>query len=185
MQRWRRFVGNYGRAGGWRLDTEFVGEDSFIPKLELIQVAAQDISAVIDFPAVQTNGSLAPFWELICDPQVEKIVHAGRQDLDLFALHAGQIPKPFFDTQIAAAMLGFGAQVAYANLVQRIHGTKLDESPYIYQLECPSSLDRSNCLRGGRCAVPSALFIRICRSGCMRSDAPNGSERNFHGWKPS
>src|SRR4029078_1991530 len=58
---------------------------------------------------------------------VEKIVHAGRQDLDLFALHAGQIPKPFFDTQIAAAMLGVGAQVAYANLVQRIHGTKLAE----------------------------------------------------------
>jgi ribonuclease D len=65
---------------------------------------------------------------LICDPQVEKIVHAGRQDLDLFALHAGQIPKPFFDTQIAAAMLGFGAQVAYANLVQRIHGTKLEKA---------------------------------------------------------
>ena len=107
------------------LDTEFVGEDSFIPKLELIQVATPEIAAVIDFPAVQTNGSLAPFWELICDPQVEKVVHAGRQDLDLFALHAGQIPKPFFDTQIAAAMLGFGAQVAYANLVQRIHGTKL------------------------------------------------------------
>lgn len=107
------------------LDTEFVGEDSFIPKLELIQVATHDVAAVIDFPAVQANGTLAPFWELICDPQVEKIVHAGRQDLDLFALHAGQIPKPFFDTQIAAAMLGFGAQVAYANLVQRIHGTKL------------------------------------------------------------
>ena len=107
------------------LDTEFVGEDSFIPKLELIQVATSEIAAVIDFPAVQTNGSLAPFWELICDPKVEKVVHAGRQDLDLFALHAGEIPKPFFDTQIAAAMLGFGAQVAYANLVQRIHGTKL------------------------------------------------------------
>ena len=110
------------------LDTEFVGEDSFIPKLELIQVASPEIAAVIDFPAVQTNGSLAPFWDLICDPQVEKVVHAGRQDLDLFALHAGQIPKPFFDTQIAAAMLGFGAQVAYANLVQRIHGTKLDKA---------------------------------------------------------
>ena len=110
------------------LDTEFVGEDSFIPKLELIQVASSEIAAVIDFPAVQTNGSLAPFWELICDPKVEKVVHAGRQDLDLFALHAGEIPKPFFDTQIAAAMLGFGAQVAYANLVQRIHGTKLDKA---------------------------------------------------------
>jgi ribonuclease D len=107
------------------LDTEFVGEDSFIPKLELIQIAAQDIAAVIDFPAVQASGSLTPLWELICDPNVEKIVHAGRQDLDLFALHAGEIPKPFFDTQIAAAMLGFGAQVAYANLVQRIHGTKI------------------------------------------------------------
>jgi len=107
------------------LDTEFVGEDSFVPKLELIQVATPEVAAVIDFPAVQSNGSLAPFWELICDPQVEKVVHAGRQDLDLFAVHAGEIPKPFFDTQIAAAMLGFGAQVAYANLVQRIHGTKL------------------------------------------------------------
>jgi ribonuclease D len=107
------------------LDTEFVGEDSFIPKLELIQVAGHDVAAVIDFPAVQAKSSLAPFWELICNPQVEKIVHAGRQDLDLFALHAGQFPRPFFDTQIAAAMLGFGAQVAYANLVQRIHGTRL------------------------------------------------------------
>lgn len=107
------------------LDTEFVGEDSFIPKLELIQVASQHIAAVIDFPAVQADGSLDPLWDLICNADIEKVVHAGRQDLDLFALHAGQIPKPFFDTQIAAAMLGFGPQIAYANLVQRIHGTKL------------------------------------------------------------
>src|SRR5262249_30611994 len=107
------------------LDTEFVGEDTFVPKLELIQVATKAHSAVIDFPAIQAQGSLDMFWELICDPRVEKVVHAGRQDLDLFALHAGEIPKPFFDTQIAAAMLGFGPQVAYANLVQRIHGTKL------------------------------------------------------------
>jgi ribonuclease D len=107
------------------LDTEFVGEDTFIPRLELIQVATATTAAVIDFPAVQANGSLDVFWELICDAKIEKIFHAGRQDLDLFALHAGQIPKPFFDTQIAAAMVGYGAQVAYANLVQRLHGTKL------------------------------------------------------------
>jgi ribonuclease D len=107
------------------LDTEFVGEDTFIPRLELIQVATTTTAAVIDFPAVQANGSLDVFWELICDPKIEKVVHAGRQDLDLFALHAGQMPKPFFDTQIAAAMVGYGAQVAYANLVQRLHGTKL------------------------------------------------------------
>jgi len=107
------------------LDTEFVGEDTFTPRLELIQVATADAAAVIDFPAMQANGSLDIFWELICDPKVAKIVHAGRQDLDLFATHAGQIPKPFFDTQIASAMVGYGAQVAYANLVQRLHGTKL------------------------------------------------------------
>jgi len=107
------------------LDTEFVGEDTFIPRLELIQVATATTAAVIDFPAVQASGSLDVFWELICDAKIEKIVHAGRQDLDLFATHAGQIPKPFFDTQIAAAMVGYGAQVAYANLVQRLHGTKL------------------------------------------------------------
>ena len=107
------------------LDTEFVGEDTFVPRLELIQVATTTTATVIDFPAVQAGGSLDVFWELICDAKIEKIVHAGRQDLDLFATHAGQIPKPFFDTQIAAAMVGYGAQVAYANLVQRLHGTKL------------------------------------------------------------
>jgi ribonuclease D len=110
------------------LDTEFVGEDSFVPKLELIQVATDEAAAVIDFPAVQAAGSLDTFWEIVCDPAVQKIVHAGRQDLDLFAVHAGRIPKPFFDTQIAAAMVGYGPQVAYAHLVQRVHGAKLDKA---------------------------------------------------------
>jgi ribonuclease D len=110
------------------LDTEFVGEDSFVPRLELIQIATEQTAAVIDFPAVQSNGVLETFWQIVCDPAVEKVVHAGRQDLDLFAVHAGQIPKPFFDTQIAAAMVGFGPQVAYANLVQRVHGKRLDKA---------------------------------------------------------
>lgn len=110
------------------LDTEFVGEDSFVPKLELIQVATDTTAAVIDFPAVQAHGPLDTFWEILCNPAIQKVVHAGRQDLDLFAVHAGQIPKPFFDTQIAAAMVGFGPQVAYSNLVQRVHGKKLDKA---------------------------------------------------------
>ncbi|MFO0776924.1 MAG: ribonuclease D [Nitrospira sp.] len=110
------------------LDTEFVGEDSFVPKLELIQVATEQTAAIIDFPAVLSEGGLDEFWELVCDERIQKVVHAGRQDLDLFAVHAGQIPKPFFDTQIAAAMVGFGSQVAYANLVQRVHGKRLDKA---------------------------------------------------------
>ncbi len=110
------------------LDTEFVGEESFVPKLELIQVATEHTAAVIDFPAVLSGGALDGFWEIVCDERIQKVVHAGRQDLDLFAVHAGQIPKPFFDTQIAAAMVGFGPQIAYANLVQRVHGTRLDKA---------------------------------------------------------
>jgi len=110
------------------LDTEFVGEESFVPKLELIQVATDSTAAVIDFPAVLEDGSLERLWDIVCNPAVQKIVHAGRQDLDLFAVHAGQIPKPFFDTQIAAAMVGYGPQVAYASLVHRVHGKRLDKA---------------------------------------------------------
>ena len=110
------------------LDTEFVGEESFVPKLELIQVATERTAAIIDFPAVLSGEALDGFWEIICDSRIQKVVHAGRQDLDLFAVHAGRIPKPFFDTQIAAAMVGLGPQVAYANLVQRVHGKRLDKA---------------------------------------------------------
>lgn len=109
------------------IDTEFVGEDRFAPRLELIQVAAEGVAAVIDFQAVEASEPLADFWSLICDRHVEKVLHAGRQDLELFLTHAGQIPKPFFDTQIAAAMVGYGPQTAYANLVQRVQGVKLDK----------------------------------------------------------
>ncbi|HMU30371.1 MAG TPA: ribonuclease D [Nitrospira sp.] len=110
------------------IDTEFMGEDHFIPRLELIQVAAEGVAAVIDFPAVQDSAPMVRFWELVCDARIEKVLHAGRQDLELFAHHAGRLPKPFFDTQIAAAMVGYGAQTAYANLVQRVQGVKLDKA---------------------------------------------------------
>jgi ribonuclease D len=107
------------------LDTEFVGEDSFVPRLELIQVAAGDLSAAIDFPAV---GSLDDFGALLADPAIEKVVHAGRQDLELFYAHTGHVPSPIFDTQVAAAMVGYGTQIAYAQLVQRIVGVKLTKA---------------------------------------------------------
>lgn len=107
------------------LDTEFVGEDSFVPRLELIQVAVADFSAAIDVPAI---GSLEGFAELLADPRIEKVVHAGRQDLELFYVHLGRMTTPVFDTQVAAAMVGYGTQVGYAQLVQRVLGKKLDKS---------------------------------------------------------
>ncbi|MGH7232834.1 MAG: ribonuclease D [Nitrospiraceae bacterium] len=110
------------------LDTEFVGEETFIPRLELIQIASHDEAAAVDFPALSGHASLDALWAVICDPAIEKIVHAGRQDLELTAMHAGRIPTPFFDTQIAAAMVGYGAQIAYAGLVQRVTGKRLAKS---------------------------------------------------------
>ena len=71
---------------------------------------------------------MARFWDLVCEARIEKVLHAGRLDLELFAHYAGRLPKPFFDTQIAAAMVGYGAQTAYANLVQRVQGVKLDKA---------------------------------------------------------
>lgn len=107
------------------LDTEFVGEDTFIPRLELIQVAVGDICAVVDFPAI---GSLNGLAEVLSDARIEKVVHAGRQDMELFYAHMGRAPGPIFDTQLAAAMVGYGQQVAYAQLVQRVVGAKLEKS---------------------------------------------------------
>jgi ribonuclease D len=106
------------------LDTEFVGEESFLPRLELVQVATADSAAVIDVPGV---GSLDDLAEVLSDPQTEKVVHAGRQDLELLYLHTGQVPAPIFDTQLAAAMVGYGSQAAYAHLVQRILGVTVEK----------------------------------------------------------
>ena len=113
----RSFVERLRGCDRIALDTEFVGEDSFVPRLELIQVAAGDLSAAIDFPAV---GSLDDFGVLLADPAIEKVVHAGRQDLELFYAHTGHVPMPIFDTQVAAAMVGYGTQIAYAQLAQRL-----------------------------------------------------------------
>ena len=107
------------------LDTEFVGEDSFVPRLELIQLAAGDHAAVIDVPAV---GPLDCVMEVLADPGTEKVVHAGRQDLELLFAHGGRVPAPVFDTQVAAAMVGYGTQMAYAHLVQRVLGTTIEKS---------------------------------------------------------
>lgn len=114
-----------GESTHLALDTEFVGENSFVPCLELIQVAVDNLSAVIDVPAV---GSLDCLREVLTNPHIEKVVHAGKQDLELLHAHVGQVPTPVFDTQLAAAMVGYGTQVGYAQLVHRVLGTKLAKS---------------------------------------------------------
>ncbi len=107
------------------VDTEFMGEDSFHPRLEIIQVAAGDVTAIIDYQAVP---GLDRFFDLLGDTRIHKVVHAGRQDLEIFSILSGSVPVPVFDTQVAAAMVGYGPQIGYAQLVRQVAGVTLEKS---------------------------------------------------------
>lgn len=107
------------------LDTEFVGERTYMPQLELVQVATAERCALIDCRAVT---DLRPFFAVLSNREVEKVVHAGQQDLELFFKLSGQVPGPIFDTQVAAAMAGFGAQCGYAQLAERMLNVAVDKT---------------------------------------------------------
>jgi ribonuclease D len=113
----RRVVERLADSDRFGLDTEFVGERTYLPQLELIQVANQHVCAVLDCRAL---GQLDPFFPVLFDRRIEKVLHAGQQDLELFFLLTQQVPTPIFDTQVAAAMVGYGAQPGYAALVERL-----------------------------------------------------------------
>jgi ribonuclease D len=117
-----RYLAGVERFG---LDTEFVGERTYVPQLELIQVATPERAALIDCRAV---GSLDPFFEVLLDQTIEKVLHAGQQDLELFGSLTGRVPTPVVDTQIASAMAGYGAQIGYAQLVERLLGVSVEKS---------------------------------------------------------
>lgn len=109
------------------VDTEFMRETTYWPKLCLIQAAAPGgLEAVID-PLAEDLG-LAPFMELMANEKVLKVFHAARQDLEIFLKIAGRLPHPVFDTQIAAMACGYGDTVAYDALVQQILKRRLDKS---------------------------------------------------------
>ncbi len=106
------------------LDTEFVREKTYYPQLALIQIATDSRQACIDPFAVK---DFSPLVELFENPDMVKILHASGQDLELFHHVFGAIPRPLFDTQIAAAVLGYANQIGYADLVQQVCGVRLDK----------------------------------------------------------
>lgn len=113
-----------GTFDSFALDTEFVRERTFYIQLGIIQVAAEGVEAVIDPLAVPT---LDPLLALIRDERLEKIVHAGEQDFAALYERAEVVPKNVFDTQVAAALVGYGDQISYAKLVQRVTGVGLSK----------------------------------------------------------
>lgn len=97
------------------IDTEFLREKTYYAQLCLIQIATNDALACVDPLAVS---NLDPLLELLYDPARVKVLHSARQDLEIFFDLKGELPKPIFDTQIAATLLGYGDQIGYAGLVK-------------------------------------------------------------------
>jgi ribonuclease D len=106
------------------LDTEFMRERTYHAQLCLVQIATETDCLLVD-PLAGLD--LAPLHELLQDRGRLKILHAARQDLEVLQLTGGAVPGPLFDTQVAAALLGFPAQVGYAELVARQLGHSIDK----------------------------------------------------------
>lgn len=112
------------------VDTEFLRERTYYSKLCLIQMA-YDGDGVTDAVLVDPLAeglSLAPLYELFTDPDVVKVFHAARQDLEIFYVDQQIIPAPLFDTQVAAMVCGFGEQAGYETLVRKIVKESVDKS---------------------------------------------------------
>lgn len=111
-------------AASLALDTEFLRERTFYAKLCLLQVATEELVACVDPLALPT---LNPLLDIIYDPHVVKVMHASRQDLEILFDLKGDLPRPVYDTQIAATLLGFGDQVSYQTLVRDMLGVELEK----------------------------------------------------------
>jgi len=108
------------------VDTEFLRETTYYPLLCVAQIASTDESIVID--TLADGIDLSPLFELMANENVLKVFHAARQDIEIVWHMAGLIPRPIFDTQVAAMVLGYGDSISYEQLVQRITGDQLDKS---------------------------------------------------------
>lgn len=108
------------------VDTEFLRETTFWPKVCVIQLASPEEAFAVD--TLSEGLDLTPFFELMANESVVKVFHAARQDLEIVWRLARLIPAPLFDTQVAAMVCGFGDQVSYVELVKAIAKESLDKS---------------------------------------------------------
>lgn len=108
-----------GEADFVALDTEFVRERTYYPQLCLIQVATERRLALVD---ALCDLELSPLLAALSRHDLVKVLHAARQDLEIFFFIAGKVPAPVFDSQIAAACLGLGEQLSYSKLAEELLG---------------------------------------------------------------
>ena len=108
------------------IDTEFMREKTYFSKLCLVQIAGKTDVVAID-PLAQ-GIDLSPLDRLMANPNVLKVFHAARQDVEIFFHRNGTVPAPLFDTQIAGMVCGFGDAISYDRMVRALTGVKLDKT---------------------------------------------------------
>lgn len=121
-----RFCARQSAASYIAIDTEFMRDRTYWPKLCLVQIAGPEETAAID--TLVPNLDLTPLFELLANPAVVKVFHAARQDIEIFFHLTGRIPTPIVDTQVAAMVCGFGDAVSYENLAAKLAGARIDKS---------------------------------------------------------
>lgn len=122
----RAFCERASKSSYITIDTEFIRETTYWPQLCLIQVGIEGEAVAID--PLAKNIDLQPLFELLQNQNIIKVLHSGRQDIEIFYHLTGKIPAPIFDTQIAAMVCGFGESVGYDVLVQKFAKVSLDKS---------------------------------------------------------
>ena len=120
----QEFVNTIGDSSYITVDTEFLREHSYWPRLCLIQIASANQAAIID---PLTKIDLSCLFDLMINPNIIKVFHSARQDIEIFFHLSGKIPSPIFDTQLAAMVCGYGDCVSYENLVASIISSGLDK----------------------------------------------------------
>ncbi len=114
-----------GSADCLAVDTEFIRERTYYPRLCLVQVASRTELACVDTLAV---GDLEPLLGVLQTATITKVLHAARQDLEILVMAGASVPAPVFDTQIAADLCGFGNQTGLASLASELLGIEVDKS---------------------------------------------------------
>jgi ribonuclease D len=108
------------------IDTEFMRDRTYYAQLCLVQLGGAHGAVALD--TLSDDLDLEPLWRLLTDERILKVFHAPRQDLEIFQQKACRLPRPLFDTQLAAMVLGFGDEIGYEALVREVAGASLDKS---------------------------------------------------------
>jgi len=122
------FCARLAEADYITVDTEFLRDSTYWPKLCLLQLAGPGEEDVAAVDPLAEGLDLAPVFALFDDPKIVKVLHSARQDMEIFYHMSGRLPAPIFDTQVAAMVCGFGESVGYDTLARKLTGAQIDKS---------------------------------------------------------